>query len=151
MIVPAEDMLFMNVRNFPLTEESERSAMSENQLTVIMEPKRAMREYITIKFTGSDAKGINAQSDASIILPITRKILLEPALSLTLPQSIWPPLEIALALDCSQPISTAEAPIITAYIPTNVDAAVPPMDDRKDLIPITDLFEGNSDSKGFNP
>ena len=43
-MVPIDEMLLMNARNFPLMEESYISAMRENQFTVIMEPKRAIEE-----------------------------------------------------------------------------------------------------------
>ena len=43
-MVPIDEMLLMNARNFPLMEESYISAMRENQFTVIMEPKRAIDE-----------------------------------------------------------------------------------------------------------
>jgi hypothetical protein len=109
-MVPTEEMLLITERNLPRIEESAISAISENQFTVIIDPKREIREYMIMRLTGSSAKGIKTHKKARIMLPEKRNIFLDPVLSLIFPQSSCPPFVMAFALDCNQPISDALAP-----------------------------------------
>ena len=77
---------------------------------------------------------------ARMALPAMRKGLLLPTRSLSLPQRSCPPFDSAFAVDWSQPISMAVAPIYTPKTPTKELAAVAPTATTNDRMAISVLL-----------